>query len=374
VALSADGSTAVSGGPNDSSGAGAAWVFTRSGSAWAQQGTKLVGSGAKGQPEQGSSVALSADGSTALIGGPFDNGGDGAAWVFTRSGGAWAQQGSKLVVASATGAAEQGWSVALSADGDTAQIGGPHDNDLSGAAWSFTRSPTWAQQASLVGSGGTAFAKQGYSVALSGDGNTALIGGPFDNGNTGAAWVFTRSGSSWAHQGSKLIGSGASGAAEQGWSVALSDDGNTALVGGPAAATNSGTAFVFTRFPIWTLQQSALVGSSATIPAGKTALVACRNVTKHGKREALTLVTHVCTAKLASASAKRNVTGGVLASLDRRRVLYARGRALSNRHGFRLLLTSRRRIGPGPYTLRLADHKPASVILSSRPRRYALRL
>ena len=53
-------------------------------------------------------------------------------------------------------------------------------------------------------------------MALSADGNTALIGGPGDNGWVGAAWVFTRSGSTWTQQGSKLTGSGETGAGEFG--------------------------------------------------------------------------------------------------------------------------------------------------------------
>ena len=79
---------------------GAAWVFTRSGGVWTQQGSKLVGTGAVGAAEQGHSVAISADGNTAIVGGPNDShnsSGYGAAWVFTRSGGVWTQQGSKLV-------------------------------------------------------------------------------------------------------------------------------------------------------------------------------------------------------------------------------------------------------------------------------------
>ena len=48
-------------------------------------------------------------------------------------------------------------------------------------------------------------------MALSGDGNTALIGGYADNTSVGAAWVFTRSGSTWTQQGSKLTGGGESG-------------------------------------------------------------------------------------------------------------------------------------------------------------------
>ena len=148
-----------------------------------QQGPKLVGTGAVGTAEQGFSVALSADGNTAIVGGHVDNSATGAAWVYTRSGGVWTQQGSKLVGTGAVGAAEQGISVALSADGNTAIVGGPDDNSNAGAAWVYTRSGgVWTQQGSkLVGTGAVGSARQGSSVALSADGNTAIVGGPGDN-------------------------------------------------------------------------------------------------------------------------------------------------------------------------------------------------
>jgi hypothetical protein len=195
-------------------------VFTRSNGVWTQQGTKLVGAGAAGAARQGYSVALSGDGNTAIVGGP----GIGAAWVYTRSGGVWTQQGSNLVDTGGAGSALQGQSVALSGDGNTAIVGGPDDN----SAWVYTRSGgVWTQQGSnLVGTGGGS-AFQGQSVALSGDGNTAIVGGPDDNlatgGNsaTGAAWVYTRSGGVWSQQGSKLVGTGG-GSAFQGQSVVTS--------------------------------------------------------------------------------------------------------------------------------------------------------
>jgi hypothetical protein len=87
----------------------------------------------------------------------------------------------------------------------------------------------------LFGSGAVGIAIQGASVALSGDGNIAIVGGPFDNSHAGAAWVFTRSGGVWSPGGTKLpLGTGAIGSAGQGFSVALSADGNTAILGGPA--------------------------------------------------------------------------------------------------------------------------------------------
>jgi hypothetical protein len=79
---------------------------------FAQQGPKLVANDAIGAANQGWSVAISSDGSTAIVGGYADNSNTGAAWVFTRSGGVWSQRGSKLVGTGAVGAAGQGlrWS------------------------------------------------------------------------------------------------------------------------------------------------------------------------------------------------------------------------------------------------------------------------
>src|SRR5439155_25916608 len=70
----------------------------------------------------------------------------------------------------------------------------------------------------------------GNSVALSSDGNTALVGAECDGGNRlceggkGAAWVFTRSGSTWTQQGPKLTGSGEIGEGRFGSGVALAAD------------------------------------------------------------------------------------------------------------------------------------------------------
>src|SRR5262245_29314397 len=88
VALSGDGRTALVGAPADAGGVGAAWVLTRTGSTWRQQGAKLTAGDESGIGAFGGHVALSADGSTALIGGASD-GGVGAVWVFVRSGSTW---------------------------------------------------------------------------------------------------------------------------------------------------------------------------------------------------------------------------------------------------------------------------------------------
>ncbi|HWX44896.1 MAG TPA: hypothetical protein VNY52_06205 [Solirubrobacteraceae bacterium] len=247
VALSADGETALVGAPADGGDLGAAWVFTRAGSTWTPQGEKLTGGGESGAGRFGAGVALSADGETALVGAPADGGDLGAAWVFARSGSTWTPQGEKLTGGEESGAADLGESVALSADGATALVGGRNDDGKAGAAWLFERSgSTWAQRgAKLAANGEVGTGEFGWSVALSADGETALIGGRRDEGYAGAAWLFSRSGSTWAQQGEKLTGGEEAGKSWFGSSVALAADGATALIGGIGDDGRAGAAWVF---------------------------------------------------------------------------------------------------------------------------------
>jgi hypothetical protein len=267
VALSADGNTAIVGAPLDDNDVGGVWVFTRTGSTWTQQGEELTGAEEAGRGEFGSSVAISADGHTAVIGGREDDHGTGAAWVFTRTGSSWSQQGAKLTGAEEDGDGAYGTSVALSGDGQTALVGGEADDGGVGAAWILTRSgSTWSQQgAKLTGTEDSGASGFGSSVALSADDSTALIGGQDDDGGVGAAWIFTRSGSTWSQQGAKLTGAGESGAGAFGWSAALSASGATALIGGEADDGDLGAAWVFTRSgSTWTQQGPKLVGNTGS--------------------------------------------------------------------------------------------------------------
>jgi hypothetical protein len=125
--------------------------------------------------------------------------------------------------------------VALSSDSSTALIGGPDGEVLdvglhaSGLAWSFVRSgSTWTQQGEPLASGehDNDFENFGISLALSSDGNTALVGNQGgERARPAGAWIFTRSGSMWTRQSEKL----ARGA--EGRGVTLSADASTALVG-----------------------------------------------------------------------------------------------------------------------------------------------
>ena len=318
VSLSGDGNTALVGGENDNSGVGATWVYTRSSGTWTKK-AKLIGTGATGNANQGVAVALSSDGLTAIVGGSTDNTQIGAAWIFTFDGSNWNQVGGKLTPNDATGSPVFGQSVAISSDGTTAIIGGAGDNNTIGAAWVFILSTgSWIQQGSkltgqvtsavpafghsvgLSGDGNTAIvgapddangdgtvtifvcnggvwsqqgpvlsasdantgADQGESVALSADGNTAIIGGDFDRSFAGSAWIFVRSGGAWVQQGNKMFGTGAVGSGEQGYSAAISADGNTAIIGGLNDNSSAGAAWVFAQTPTVT-SVSPSTGSAA---------------------------------------------------------------------------------------------------------------
>jgi hypothetical protein len=284
VSVSSDGNTLAVGGNKDNGGVGATWIFTRNDSGlWTQQGSKLVGTGATGDAQQGNAVALSGDGNTLIEGGNIDGTtsvGGGAVWIFVQSGGVWTQQGSKITV-SGEGAAQFGWSVALSSDGNTAIVGAPFYNGNDpygglGAAYVYTRSgTTWTQQTQLLGSGYSGSSLQGTSVALSADGNTALVGGAGDGGenrqlNNGATWIFKRSGVTWTQVGSKLYGTGTSGNSAQGAAGALSADGNTAIVGGP----NDGVIWIFANSNGSWVQQGSKLAATGLGAAGQGQSVA----------------------------------------------------------------------------------------------------
>jgi hypothetical protein len=283
AALSADGSTLLIGGPRDGGSGGAAWVFERSGSSWTQQGAKLTGESngeaeADGCAEEtveeagecafGASVALSADGNTALVGEPTSTSRAGVAWVFVRKGTEW-EKTELLEGGPEGGEGRFGRSVALAADGDVALIGDSSAHGERGTAWVFTHSPgsAWASQATLSAPGAGGFAHFGRSVSLSADGATALIGGPGDAAYVGAAWTFTRTGSSWQAGPVKLVGQGEVEKGHFGKSVALSGDGDTALIAGRDDNGGQGAVWTFTRSGASFVQQgeklSGTPGSSS---------------------------------------------------------------------------------------------------------------
>ncbi|MBL8693946.1 MAG: FG-GAP repeat protein [Planctomycetes bacterium] len=223
---------------NSAEDAGAAYVFVRSGTSWTQQ-AYLKASNTGKSDRFGWSVAISGD--TVIVGAPQEesnatgvNGNQasnsasyaGAAYVFSRSGSSWIQQA--YLKASNTESVDFfGFSVSVSGEtvivgayGEDSNATGVNGNEAdnsvtsAGAAYVFVRvNSSWSQQAYLKAANAGAGDAFGTSVCISGD--TAVIGGPREdssaagvNGNgadnssadSGAAYVFTRSGTAWNQQ------------------------------------------------------------------------------------------------------------------------------------------------------------------------------
>lgn len=267
VALSGDGTTALIGAYNKNSAKGAAYVFAKSGGTWSQL-QKLTASDAAASDQFGWSVSLSSDGTTALIGAVGKNSTKGVAYVFAKSGGTWGQQ-QILTASDALGNDRFGISVALSGDGITALIGAcasranSSSTSAYGAAYVFTRSgTTWSQQQKLTASDPATGDYFGWSVSMNNAGTTALIGANLKNSSMGAAYVFTKGETMWSQQ-QKLTASDAATSDQFGISVSLGGDGNTALVGARYKSSSSGAAYVFTKSEtVWSQQQKLAASDS----------------------------------------------------------------------------------------------------------------
>ena len=291
--------------------------------------------GGGNQGHTGTSISLSGDGNTMAIGAPFESGGArgvngnqndestyaaGAVYVYVRQGDAWTQQA--YVKASNPGQSDHfGSSVALSRDGNTMAVSAPWESSAAtgingnqgddsipqaGAVYIFTRTGnTWTQQA-YIKAANTGRAGQGavpgdgdqfgYSLALSGDGQTVAVGALTEdsaaqqiNGNAaddsansaGAVYVFTRTGNTWAQQ-AYIKTSHMEAGDDFGFSVALSFDGNTLAAAAfdedgagrginpphDNGSQNSGALYVFVRQGgMWT-QQAYIKGSKGETSDG----------------------------------------------------------------------------------------------------------
>src|SRR4029078_9461670 len=234
------GAKGINGNQNDTSAysAGAVYVFTRRGTTVTQQ-AYIKASNPMPSAIFGSSVVLSRDGNTMAVAAYYEssaatgiNGNEndrsipeaGAVYIFTRSGNTWSQQA--YIKASNTGQAavgdgfaegdQFGYSIALSSDGNTLAVGAigedsaatgingdQADNSAgqSGAVYVFTRTgTTWSQQAYVKSTMTRPNVLFGYSMGISANGNTLAVAEYDADRGKGALYVLNRTGSTWSHQ------------------------------------------------------------------------------------------------------------------------------------------------------------------------------
>ena len=272
ISVAVDGNTILVGAHQNDSDDGAAYVFTKPFTGWADSSetAKLIASDAAADDEFGISVAL--DGDTAVIGArqDDDNGSQsGSAYVFTKVSGVWSQK-AKLIASD--GAANDEFGISVAVDGDTAVIGARQGDTRNGAAYVFTKvSGVWSQKAKLTADDGAADDEFGISVAVEGD--TVVIGAYQDDDNgdlSGSAYVFTRDSSGGWRQRDKLTASDGAERDRYGYSVGVSGD--TVVVGAysdDSNEANTGAAY-FLRIPGWTDIPDSAATTTSHIVTGLT--------------------------------------------------------------------------------------------------------
>ena len=243
VSLSKDGSTLAVGVPRGGDNAGVVRVYRFDGTNWTQFGQNIAGESNRDQA--GFSVSLSRDGNRLAIGSPFSgNGFTGHARVFGFDGANWIQLGQNLVGEDDFGSA--GESVWLSGNGNTVVVGAPHHDGNVGQArvYRFDGSG-WNQLGRSLG-GELAGDEAGLSVSLSDNGNTLVLGAPFnDDGDlaAGEVSVYRFDGTNWIQLGQDIVGDALR--EHSGFSVSVSSDGNTLVLGAPRAGVGAGHARVY---------------------------------------------------------------------------------------------------------------------------------
>jgi hypothetical protein len=250
IAASSDGSTIVVGanmGDGPAADTGAVYVYYDTD--WGEEQKLSTGDGAA-DDRYGYSVDVSADGSVIVIGAyQDDDNGDASGSVYVCYGAFWATV-VKLTASDGVAGDNFGYSVAISGDGNTVVVGasGDDDNGTSSGSVYVYNGTNWGTETKLTTSDGAAGDLLGRCVAVSSNGSIVVSGASYDDDNgTSSGSVYAFSGSSWGTQ-TKLTASDGAASDQLGCSVAISADGSTIVAGAyydDDNGSSSGSAYAF---------------------------------------------------------------------------------------------------------------------------------
>jgi hypothetical protein len=239
VALSGDGSRALVGADSRLTNQGGAYVYARSGTQWTQEAILTTPDGLN--TRFGDAVAISDDGMHAFVGEPGRLGNVGGVQVFLRSSTTWTRE-TVLVASDGVTNDSLGAAVACSADGSRVVAGASGRASRTGVAVVFARTTSWAQEAELSAADAATNRYFGNAIAMSGVADRVVVGSP----NNQSAYVFVRSGTAWSQEAE--VTSGANDTFGQ--AVAISGDSTHIMVGATAHGA-SGAAFIYAQPPSW---------------------------------------------------------------------------------------------------------------------------
>ncbi len=248
---------------------GSAYIFIREDGLWTEQ-AKLTASDGGAGDNFGNSVSISGD--YAVVGSPKGSGNwflQGAAYIFVRTGTNWVQQ-AKLNASD--GLIGDYFGTSVSINNDYIIAGAPNAQITyanQGAAYVFARTgTTWAQQAKLTYPSGQFNDYFGNSVSI--NGNYAFAGAPYFDWffpNQGSVFIFIRSGTTWTFQ---MKVEATDGAADDYFGSGISIDGDYAIIGAPyddGAFVNQGAAYIFLRSGTTWTQQTKLIADDNQLNA-----------------------------------------------------------------------------------------------------------
>jgi alpha-tubulin suppressor-like RCC1 family protein len=226
---------------------GRVWYYTRSGTSWSLQDQLAAPS----TSAYGNSVGINSTGTRAIIGGYTHSSNTGRVDIWNYSGSSWS------IGAGFTGenASDNfGWNVDMSNDGNTVVVGAPlySAGGTEGRVYIYTTSDgtNWSLLKTLSNQDANEWF--GFSVQISGDGNTVVIGaGKNDEGltNRGKSYVYVKSGGSWPSTPTYTI-LGTTANANNGYTLGISDTGETIISGAPFdddKGSNQGAVYIFDK-------------------------------------------------------------------------------------------------------------------------------
>jgi trimeric autotransporter adhesin len=253
--VATSGSTVVVGAPGTSNGSneGMVYVFVKPAKGWANMTQTAALTASNGAPSTELGYSVSISGNTIVAGAPDSNQGAGAAYIFVEPTGGWTNMTQTAELTASDGEDHDGFGSAVAISGSTVVISSPYasigTNAEQGAAYVFTKSgSTWTQSAKLSSSDGVSYNYFGSALATTG--NTVVAGAPGamvgTNPDQGAAYVFVKSGASWS-QAAKLTASNGENGNNLGHSVAI---GGSTIVAGTyifPLPKRQGSAYVYVK-------------------------------------------------------------------------------------------------------------------------------
>ena len=270
VAITPDGSTIVVGAhQDDNKGAysGSAYIFKKQANGSYLQHQKLLASDGAANDWFGYRLAITGDSSTVLVGvfSDDDKGANsGSAYIFTKQAGGGYLQTQKLLASDGATYDYFGCSVAISTDGSTIVIGAHQYGNtgrIPGYAYIFAKQAngSYLETQKLLADDGVSGDRFGYSVAISGDGSTIVIGAQYGNNNkgfkSGSAYIYTRDPDGSYYETQELLASDGAADDQFGYSVDITEDGSTIIIGTPGyedlvkdkGDVDSGSVYIFTK-------------------------------------------------------------------------------------------------------------------------------